>query len=79
MYHNGLVRTPIPIPEAIRIPAAKAAVDKKWDRLNHLPAWSESNARPKADAMREAQHQKTPVHFTTLWDYLRRSQQEYLE
>ena len=28
-----------PLPQAIKIPAAKAAVDKEWEKLEKIPAW----------------------------------------
>ena len=30
------------------IPAAKAAVEKEWDKLDALPAWDFSKVQPKA-------------------------------
>ena len=29
----------IPMPQAMKIPAAKAAVDKEWEKLEKIPAW----------------------------------------
>ena len=58
MYLCGLVRTPIPVPKAMKIPAAKAAIDKKWDKLKNLSTWSESKVRAKADVTHEAQHKQ---------------------
>ena len=53
MYHYGLVRAPIPIPKAMKLPAAKSAVDKAWDGLENLPEWSESTFRGKAEVTHE--------------------------
>ena len=39
MYHCGLV--PIPIPKAMKAPAAEVAVDKEESKLKNLPAWSD--------------------------------------
>ena len=36
VYHNGLVRTPIPIPETMKIPATRGAFDKEWDKLKKV-------------------------------------------
>ena len=65
MYHSGLVYTPIPIPKAMKIPAAKAAGDKEWDKLKTLSAWSESKVLAKSH---EAQNKKTQEHVATLMD-----------
>ena len=32
----------IPMPQAIKILAAKAAVDKEWEKLEKIPTWDES-------------------------------------
>ena len=29
-----------PMPQAMKIPAAKAAVDKEWAKLEKIPAWN---------------------------------------
>ena len=31
--------TNFPMPQAMKIPAAKAAVDKEWEKLEKIPAW----------------------------------------
>ena len=59
MYHCGLVHTPIPIPNAKKRPAAKAAVVKEWSKLKMLPAWSGT----MADVTRDAQAENISVHF----------------
>ena len=38
----AMVHTPIPMPKAMRIPEAKAAVDKEWDNLYQKGAWFSS-------------------------------------
>ena len=69
MYHFGVVRTPIPIPKAMKIPTAQAAVDKERDKLNNLPACSESKVRAQADVIHEAQNKRVQYNvdsFTPL-------------
>ena len=39
MNHYNLVHKFIPMPQAIKIPDAKAAVDKAWKKLEKIPAW----------------------------------------
>ena len=40
---------PIPMRQAMKIPDAKAAVDKEWDKLKKLPAWPESKVKSKQE------------------------------
>ena len=35
IFHCGLVHKPIPMSEAMKIPEAKAAVNKEWDKLKN--------------------------------------------
>ena len=39
MTHHTLVHKFIPIPTAMKIPDAKAAVEKEWKKLETIPAW----------------------------------------
>ena len=36
LQHYNLVHTFIPMPQAMKIPAAKAAVDKEWEKLENF-------------------------------------------
>ena len=38
--HFNLVHKFIPVPQAMKIPAAKAAVDKEWEKLERISAWN---------------------------------------
>ena len=38
LQHYNLVHKFIPMPQAMKIPAAKAAVDKEWQKLEKMPA-----------------------------------------
>ena len=40
MTHYNLVHKNIPMPQAMNIPDAKAAVDKEWKKLEIIPAYS---------------------------------------
>ena len=40
MTHYNLVHKFIPMPQAMKIPDAKAAVDKEWKKLETIPAWN---------------------------------------
>ena len=37
--HYSLVHKFIPMPRAVKIPDAKAAVEKEWEKLMKIPAW----------------------------------------
>ena len=63
-----MVRLPIPIPEAKKIPEAKAAVDKDGGKLENLPAWQESKVRNKQEEIKEAQKERINVHVATIMD-----------
>ena len=40
LQHYNLVHKFIPVPQAMKIPAAKAAVDKEWEKLEKFSAWN---------------------------------------
>ena len=62
------MRKPIPIHQAMKILDAKAAVDKKWDKLKNLPVWRESHGKSKKKVIEQAQTEGNKVHFATLLD-----------
>ena len=56
----------IPMPPAMKVPDAKAAVDKERNKLETIPAWQLENVKRKKEVI----HKKTKkkVHFATLMD-----------
>ena len=40
LQHYNLVHKFIPMPQAMKIPAAKAPVDKEWEKLEKISAWN---------------------------------------
>ena len=40
LQHYNLVHKFIPMPQAMKIPAAKAALDKEWEKLEKISAWN---------------------------------------
>ena len=40
LQHYNLVHKFIPMPQAMKIPAAKASVDKEWEKLEKISAWN---------------------------------------
>ena len=56
------------LPQAIKIPDAKAAVDKEWKKLETSPAWQLESQKVFFEVILEAQRDKKKVHFATLMD-----------
>ena len=53
----------IPMPQATKIPAAKAAVDKEWENLEKISAWDLTKVRSKKEVIDEARTKGAKVHF----------------
>ena len=56
------------MPQAMKIPAAKAAVDKEWETLEKIPAWNLTKVRSKKEMIDEARTKGVKVHFASLMD-----------
>ena len=54
--------------QAMKIPAAKAAVDKEWEKLENIPAWNLTKVRSKSEVIDEARTMGIKVHFASLMD-----------
>ena len=52
----------------MKIPAAKAAVDKEWEKLEKIPAWDLTKVRSKSEVIDEARTKGAKVHFASLMD-----------
>ena len=63
LQHYNLVHKFIPVPQAMKIPAAKAAVDKEWEKLEKIPAWDLTKVRSKSEVIDEARTKGIKVHF----------------
>ena len=63
LQHYKLVHELIPLPQAIKIPAAKSAVDKEWEKLEKFSAWNLTKVRGKKEVIDEARTTGTKVHF----------------
>ena len=55
MTHYNLVHKYIPMPQAMKIPDAKAAVDKEWEKLVTTPAWQLGKVKSKKEVILGAQ------------------------
>ena len=68
LHYYNLVHKFIPMPQAIKIPAAKAAADKEWENLEKISAWNLTKVRSKKDVIDEARTTGAKVHFASLMD-----------
>ena len=68
LQHYNLVHKFIPMPQALKIPAAKAAVDTEWEKLEKKSAWNLTKVRSKKEVIDEARTSGATVHFASLMD-----------
>ena len=47
LQHYNLVHKSIPLPQAMNIPAAKAAVDEEWENLEKISPWNLTKVKSK--------------------------------
>ena len=66
LQHYNSVHKFIPMPQAMKIRAAKAAVDKEWAKLEKIPAWNLTKVRSKKAVTDEARTKGARVHFASL-------------
>ena len=52
--HYNLVHKFIPVHQAMKIPDAKAAVEKEWEKSEKIPAWQRTKVRNKKEVIDEA-------------------------
>ena len=64
----NLIHKFIPMPQAVKIPAAKAAVDKEWGKLETISAWNLTKVRSKKKVIDEAKTSDATIHFASLMD-----------
>ena len=58
------------MPQAMKIPAAKSAVDKEWEKLANMSAWNLTKVKSKKEVIDEARTSGAKVHFASLMDML---------
>ena len=68
LQHYNLVHKFIPMPQAMKNPAAKAAVDKEWEKLEKISAWNLTKVKSKKEVIDEARTAGATVHFASLMD-----------
>ena len=66
LQHYNLVHKFVPMPQAMMIPAAKAAVVKEWEKLEKIPAWDLTKVRSKSEVIDEARTKGAKNHFASL-------------
>ena len=52
----------------MKIPAAKVAVDKEWEKLEKFSAWNLTKVRSNKEVIDEARTKGAKVHFASLMD-----------
>ena len=68
LQHKNLVHKFVSMHQAMKIPAAKAAVDKEWENLEKIRAWDLTKVRSKKEVIDEARTKGAKVHFASLRD-----------
>ena len=68
LQHYNLVHKFIPLPQAMKIPAAKAAVVKECEKKEKISAWNLTKVRSKKEVIDEARTSGAKVHFASLMD-----------
>ena len=76
LQHCNLVHKFIPMLQAMKIPAAKAAVDKEWEKLEKISAWTLTKVRSKKEVIDEARTKGAKVHFASLIFHLKNAELE---
>ena len=69
LTHYSLVHKFIPMPQALIIPDAKAAVEREWEKLEKIPAWQLTKVRNLKEVIEEARKNDRKAHFASLMDF----------
>ena len=65
LQHYNLVHKFILMSQAMRIPAAKSAVEKECEKLEKISAWNLAKVRSKKEVIEEARTSGATVHFAS--------------
>ena len=68
LQHYNMVHKFIPMPQAMKIAAAKAAVVKEWEKLEKILAWDKRRVRNISEVIDEARTKGMKVHFASMMD-----------
>ena len=70
MTHYNSLHKFIPMPQAMKISDAKAAVDKEWKKLETIPAWQLDKVRSKKEVVLKAQKTNRKSSLLHWWTYV---------
>ena len=68
MAHHRFVHKFIPMPPAMKIPDAKAAVEEDREKMEKIPAWQLTKVRNKKCVINEARNKGRKVRLASLMD-----------
>ena len=68
LQHYKICAQFFPMPQAMKIPAAKEAVDKEWEKLEKISAWNLTKVRSEEEVIDGARTLGAKVHFASLMD-----------
>ena len=66
MAYVGLVHTPVPMYKAMKIPEARAAMEKERKKLDDKKAWDFNKVQSKAAVKARAQRERKTMHLRNL-------------
>ena len=66
LQHYNLARKLTPMPQAMKIPEAKAAAHKEWEKREKIWTWNLTKVRNKSHVIDEARKKDVKVHFASL-------------
>ena len=58
-----MVHKPIPLTQAMRIPDAKAALEKRWKKLEGINSWDVKGVQPRQKVIERARKSGITIHF----------------
>ena len=68
LSHYNLVHKFNPMPQALKIPDAKAAVEKELEKLEKIPAWLLTKVKNKSEVIAEARNKGPTIHYASSMD-----------
>ena len=75
----AMVHTPVKMSDAMKIPKAKEALDKEWDKLGIKNAWDLKTVRPRQQVIKDAKKNNATVHFGNLMELCHKKHSEQSE
>ena len=72
LHHYNVVQNFTPMPQTMKFPGARAAVDKDWEKLEKILAWNLTKVKSKKMVIDESRTSGARVHFASLMEYCKR-------